>query len=129
MRRRSAVIVAVALAAEMVSSPAAWAEIERRSGTVVAIEADAVIVEEIGAGRAGQPGNQTARLRIDLDASTPVVVVARSAADASDGWPGGFTTRPAGRESLREGAFVTVTLRRTDGRRAAEQVTLVALEP
>jgi ABC-type sugar transport system substrate-binding protein len=130
MRRASGPASGLALAAALAVAAAfpvaAAAEAERRSGTVVAVDraAGTVVVEEIGSGR-GSEGNEVARHRIVLEPTTPVVRITRAAGPAPDGWVGGFVQTQLGREALREGAFVTVTLRREDGQLTAEQVTVV----
>ena len=130
MRRASGPVSGLALAAALAVAAAfpvaAAAEGERRSGTVVAVDrtGGTVVVEEIGPGRGGE-GNEVARHRIVLEPTTPVVGIARAAGPAPDGWAGGFVQTPLSREALREGAFVTVTLRRENGQLAAEQVTVV----
>jgi hypothetical protein len=118
--------LAAALAVAAAFPVAAAAEAERRSGTVVAVDraGGTVVVEEIGPGR-GAEGNEVARHRIVLEPTTPVVGITRAAGPAPDGWAGGFVQTQLGREALREGAFVTVALRREDGQLTAEQVTVV----
>lgn len=129
MRRISHPALGLVLAAALAvgaTVPAAAAEGERRSGTVVAVDRamSTVVVEEIGPGRGAQ-GNEVARHRIALEPTTPVVGIARAAGRSPDGWDRGFVQTQLSREALTEGAFVTVTLRRAEGQLTAEQVTVV----
>ena len=120
------VSLAAALAVAVAVSGAA-ADADRRSGTIVAVDpaASTLVVEEIGPGRAGQAGNEIARHRVTVEPSTTVTVVSRTPGSAPDGWPGSFVEMRLGREALKQGAFVTVTLRRDQGQLTAEQVTVV----
>src|SRR5262245_39067052 len=118
-------LAALALAAAAALPPAAGAD-ERASGTIVAVDANTMVVEEIGPGRAGQAGNEISHRRIVLEPSTPVIGLVRTPGTAPDGWPGGFVQTRLGREALAEGAFVTVTFRRDQGLLTADRVQLVA---
>jgi len=117
-------LLALALAAAAALPPAVGAD-ERRSGTIVAVDANTVVVEEIGPGRPGLAGNEIERHRIAIDPSTLVIGLVRTPGTAADGWPGGFVETRLGREALAEGAFVTVTLRRDQGQLTAGQVQIV----
>lgn len=117
-------LLALALAAVAAVPPAAGAD-ERRSGTIVGVDANTVVLEETGPGRPGLAGNEIERLRIAIGPSTPVIGLVRTPGTAADGWPGGFVETRLGRDVLAEGAFVTVTLRRDQGQLTADQVQLV----
>ena len=123
-------IFAMALAAGLPLP--AHADIERHSGTVAGVDraTGTLLLDEVGPWRATASGTVvTVRLQIALAPSTPVVAVARAADATSSGWDGGFVERPAGLDALRQGEFVTVTVRREGRRLTAEQVTVATPSP
>ena len=105
---------------------------ERRSGTVLAIEAldhaTSTLVLRVGPWRMKEedvvPGNVP--LRLTLNPSTEIVVVTRSASAGSNGAAGSLIETPANAEALESGLFVTVTFTQIGPTLVADRVLVIA---
>ena len=105
---------------------------ERRSGTVLAIEAldhaTSTLVLRVGPWRMKEEdvvlGNVP--LRLTLNPSTEIVVVTRSASAGSNGPAGSLIETPANAEALESGLFVTVTFTQSGPALVADRVLVIA---
>jgi hypothetical protein len=96
---------------------------ERRGGTVVAVDEQALTIEEMGpwTGTSTRP----TRTSITMTSETRIALVERSHGTSAQDQQGSFRASPLARSALRVGDYVTVTTQSAEGRHVATSITVV----
>lgn len=119
--------VAIAILVALIAPGASAAEIQRRSGTVEAVDRDrgALVVGEVGPWQVKNGETVVIRRTFAVTGSTRFVRVERRPETQTGAWPGDFVEVPLAAWDVKPGQFVTVESEPGAARPTASRVLVV----
>jgi hypothetical protein len=120
--------MAIVMTVASIGPAKGWAEVERHSGTIRAVDqaAGTLVLDEVGPWRMAKSVAEVTPLTVALAPETEVLIVTRAEGVAPTGWPGDYIEMPSDGTALKLGEFVTLMVTRQGDRLTVEKAVLVS---
>ena len=128
IRTMAIVTMAIVMTVASIGPAKGWAEVERHSGTIRAVDqaAGTLVLNEMGPWRMAKNVTEVTPLTVALAPGTEVLIATRAEGVAPSGWLGDYIETPSDGTALKLGEFVTLMVTRQGERLTVEKAVVVA---